>query len=83
MISTSARRHKLGSWVFPSGNHVDVYLEPDTGDGERRATCEWDSPPPLSASDKKHYLTVVLPVLAQRTQEYLERPCRRALVLFT
>jgi len=81
VISISTRRHKLGSWTFPSGNHVDVYLEPDAGDGVRQATCEWDSPPPLSVEDEGHYLAVVLPAVAKRTQEYLERPCRRALVL--
>ena len=82
MISTPPRRHQLGSWAFPSGNHVDVYLETDAGGDLRHATCAWDSPPPLSASDERHYLTVVLPALTKRAQEYLERPCRRALVLF-
>ena len=79
MISTPPRRHQLGSWAFPSGNHVDVYLETAIGD-VRQATCAWDSA--LSASDERHYLTVVLPALTKRAQEYLERPCRRALVLF-
>jgi len=35
-----------------------------------------NSPPPLSADDERHYLTVVLPAVVKRTQEYLERPCR-------
>ena len=75
-------RHKLGGWPFPSGNRVDIYLEPDIANCERRATCEWNWPPPLSREDAAHYCAVVLPELAKRVQEYLERPCRRALVLF-
>jgi hypothetical protein len=76
-------RHKLGSWTLPSKHRVDAYLEPDAGAGVRQVTCAWDEPPPLSADDERHYLAVVLPALVKRTQEYLERPCRRALVLFT
>ena len=78
-------RVRLGAWIFPSGNRAPAapaFLEPDIGDGVRPATCEWDSAPPLSASDERHYLTVVLPALVKRTQEYLEQPCRRALGLF-
>ena len=75
-------RVQLGAWTFPSGNRVDVYLEPDAGGGERHATCEWNSPPPLSADDERYYLAVVLPSLTRQAQEYLERP-GRALVLFT
>jgi hypothetical protein len=79
---SSTRRHTLGSWAFPSGNHVDVYVEGDDGGRERRATCEWDSPPPLSVADESYYLVIVLPALTRRAQEYLERP-GQAMVLFT
>ena len=76
-----SERVRLGKWGFPGGNNVTAFLEPDAGDGVRHATSEWDSPPPLGASDERHYLTVVLPALTRRAQEYLERP-GRALVLF-
>jgi len=75
-------RVRLGVWVFPSGNRTTAFLEPDTGNGVRQATCEWDSPPPLSVADESYYLVIVLPALTKRAQEYLERP-ERALVLFT
>ena len=71
-----AGRVKLGSWTCPSGNSLDVYLEPDVGDGLRHATLEWDSPPPLDDADLIHYLGVVLPALSQRAQEYLGAPGR-------
>ncbi len=74
-------RVRIGTWTFPSGNHADVYLAPDPGDGARRATCEWASAPPLSVEDEWHYLAVVLPALTRQAQEYLERP-GRAMVLF-
>jgi hypothetical protein len=75
-------RYRLGRWVFPSGNFLDAYVEPDDGARERRATCEWESPPPLSVADESYYLVIVLPALTRRAQEYLERP-GRAMVLFT
>jgi hypothetical protein len=79
-VSTTSR-HGLGRWVFPSGNCLDAYLEPDAGDGVRHATCEWDSPPPLSVADESYYRVIVLPALTKRAQEFLERP-GPALVLF-
>ena len=74
-------RIRLGSWAFPTGNRVEVYLESDAGSGWRQATCEWDSPPPLTAADELHYLTLVLPALTRRAQEYLETPGPALVVL--
>ena len=74
-------RTKLGSWTCPSGNSVDAFMEPDTGDGLRRATLAWDTPPPLCVADLLYYLAVILPALTRRVQEYLERPCRAAVVV--
>jgi len=67
-------RAPLGSWTCPSGNSVDVYLEPDSGDGVRHVTLGWDTPPPLCEADLVYYLAVILPAVTRRAQEYLERP---------
>jgi hypothetical protein len=74
-------RVRLGSWTCPSGNNVVAFVEPDTGDGVRHATLAWDTPPPLGEADLVFYLAVVLPAVTRRIQEYLERPCRAAMVL--
>lgn len=74
-------RVKLGSWRCPSGNSVNAFLEPDTGEGVRRATLEWDTPPPLCVADLVYYLAVILPTVTRRAQEYFERPCRAAVVV--
>jgi hypothetical protein len=53
------RRRYLGSWVLPSGNSCDVYLELTTG----ALACEWDTPPSpaWSPGDRAHYETVTFP----------------------
>jgi len=74
-------RTKLGSWVCPSGNGVDVFLEPASGEDIRRVMCAWDTAPPLSEVDYVYYSALILPTIVRRVQEYLERPCRAAVVV--
>lgn len=81
VLPQTCARPKLGSWVCPSGNSVDGFLESDSGEGVRRATCEWDSAPPLSEVDYVYYSALILPTIVRRVQEYLERPCRAAVVV--
>ncbi len=69
-----AARVKLGDWRCPSGNSVDVFLEPDAGGRVRQITLEWDTPPPLVAVDHRYYLLEILPGLTNRARKYLERP---------
>ena len=66
-------RVRLGSWGYPSGNSVDVYLEPGDRAGVRHLALEWDDPPPLCTADLVHYLVVILPAVARRSAEYLEK----------
>lgn len=70
----SAGRHRLGCWRFPSGNSVDVFLEPNGAAPLRVISFEWDSPPPLRPRDARFYEHVVLPRVIRLLGEYLERP---------
>ncbi len=69
----------LGSWRFPSGNSLDATIK-TTADGAHLIACAWDTPPPLSASDRVHYHAVVLPQILELAAEYLEKPGAMALV---
>ena len=62
----------LGAWRFPSGNSVDVFLEPGAGT-LRAVTLQWESPPPLRAADLRFYDLVVLPKVTRLLGEYLEK----------
>jgi hypothetical protein len=73
-------RHLLGAWDCPSGNNVEAWITthgPDLGE----ITMAWDTPPPLRAEDELYYVGVIRPAVIRLAAEYLERPCRRALVL--
>jgi hypothetical protein len=72
------RWHPLGIWTCPSGNSVDVFI--DGTDAVRALTCKWDTFP-LSREERCHYTAVILPAIIRRAAEFLERPCRRALVV--
>lgn len=74
-------RMKLGSWRCPSGNGVDVFMEPDTGPGTRQLTLEWDTPPPLEPADEAYYLTVIQPAVARLVSEYTERTGRILVIM--
>jgi hypothetical protein len=56
-----APRRYLGSWVLPSGNSANVYLDLASG----RIACEWDKPPSPSwpASDVEHWERVTFPAI--------------------
>ncbi len=57
-MSGPARRY-LGSWVLPSGNSVDVYLDlPGSG-----LSCAWDDPPSPAwpRADVDHWEAVTFP----------------------
>lgn len=69
-------RIRLGDWICPSGNSVDVYYRCGLG----RIELEWDPPPPLRPEDEVFYLAVVQPAIIRLVQEYTERP-GRALVI--
>lgn len=51
-------RRYLGSWTLPSGNSVDVYLDPS-----HRLECGWDRPPSPAwpAEDVEHWHEVTFP----------------------
>jgi hypothetical protein len=71
-------RTKLGSWTLLTGNSCDVYL---AGDGDlRQITCKWDRFP-LSPEETVFYVLEILPALTRHAMEYLEKPCRRAMVV--
>ena len=49
----------IGTWYFPSGNSVDVYV---WRDGLAFHTLHlWDSGPPLTPADEGYYRDVVRP----------------------
>lgn len=73
-------RLPLGAWDFPSGNRVEVSLEPAGEDGIRKLRCEWLRWPP-SRRDREHYQEVVAPAILGRVCEYLEIPLSKALLL--
>ena len=50
----------LGSWVCPSGNSVDVFVDQDAL-GRYHTWHYWDQPPPLLPADRTYYLTVIRP----------------------
>jgi hypothetical protein len=80
LASAGVKRHRLGSWDCPTGNNVVGYITTHALDvGEIRMA--WDSPPPLSTSDYAYYTATILPAVIALAAEYLERPCRRALVV--
>ncbi len=64
----SRGRLKLGSWVCPSGNSVDVYLHHDAA-GRYHAWFYWDQPPPLLPADRAYYLAVIRPAVIRQLQE--------------
>jgi len=74
-----AARVLLGSWRCRGGNSVHAFILAD-GDPVRRVELEWDAPPPLSGTVFVGYITLILPAMRKRAQEYLERQ-RRALVV--
>jgi hypothetical protein len=74
-------RVKLGSWRCPSGNGVDVSIEPDTGPGTRQLTLAWDTPPPLTPTDEAYYLAVIQPAVARLVSEYTERTGRILVIM--
>ena len=69
-------RIKLGSWVCPSGNSVDVYVDtrPDST-GVYHTWLFWDEPPPLRLQDHNYYLGVILPEVMRLAQEVTGRHC--------
>ncbi len=74
-----SRPPRLGGWMCPSGNSVDVYLL--AGDGSlRHVMFEWDAPPPLIVADELYYIGIILPAVTRRVQEYLEKPGRALVV---
>jgi hypothetical protein len=67
-------RVKLGSWICPSGNSVDVFFRRDaTNAGLDYVDHEWDEPPPLRPEDQVYYIAVVRPAVIRLIQEYTER----------
>jgi len=67
-------RVQIGSWTCRSGNNLEVYLDDAGADGVRPLIAQWDTPPPLSPSDQIDYDIRILPAIARRVQEYLEKP---------
>ncbi len=61
-------RVRLGSWVCPSGNSLNVYLTLDES-GKYDLWLYWDQPPPLLPEDRAYYLAVVRPEVIRRFQE--------------
>jgi hypothetical protein len=64
--------HRIGSWVCPSGNSVDVDLVV-LGESVARLDFAWDDPPPLLPDDARFYRVVILPAVTRRVAEYTER----------
>jgi hypothetical protein len=58
---------KLGSWVCPSGNSVDVYLDQDAM-GRYHVLFFWDEPPPFLPEDRTYYFAVIRPEVIQRSR---------------
>lgn len=58
-MTPRTKRRLLGSWVLPSGNSANVYLDLKT----HRVDCEWDHPPSPAwpAEDVVHYRAVTWP----------------------
>jgi hypothetical protein len=81
-VEVVSARVRLGSWRLPSGNAVDVFLEPPATDGVRDVTFEWNSAPPLCQDDELCYFTIIQPAVVRRVREYLELPVRAAVVAF-
>ncbi len=55
-------RRYLGSWVLPSGNSADVYLDPT-----QRLECQWDRPPSPAwpAEDIEHWRAATFPEIVR------------------
>jgi hypothetical protein len=71
--------HRIGSWICPSGNSVDVDLV-IVSDSVAQLNFAWDDPPPLSRPDELYYRAVILPSVTRRVQEYTERTGRTLVV---
>jgi hypothetical protein len=69
----------LGAWTCPSGNSCNVYFRRERP-GVEHLEFEWDRMP-LSPTDQIHYLGRLLPRIAQRLAEYLEKPVGRTVVV--
>ncbi len=60
-------RIKLGSWVCPTGNSVDVYTDPlPDAAGVYHTWLYWDQPPPLLPEDRAYYLAVIRPEIIRQ-----------------
>ncbi len=70
----------LGTWDFPSGNRLAVFLQSENGNSVGRLRCAWSRFPP-SRKDRQHYAEIVAPEIYQRVQEYLEVPADKMLVI--
>ena len=53
-------REHLGTWGLPSGGEMDLYLE-----GRGAPVCEWPQFP-LCEANRRHYLQVIVPDMAER-----------------
>jgi hypothetical protein len=67
--------HRLGSWVCPSGNSVDVDLLV-VDDTLGHLLFAWDDPPPLSRPDGLFYRAVIIPAVTRLVAEYSEQTGR-------
>jgi hypothetical protein len=75
-------RHRLGDWTCPSGNNVEAWLE-TRGNRQAEIRLAWDVPPPLNHEDEAFYIALIRPQVIRLAAEYLEEPCRKALVITT
>jgi hypothetical protein len=63
----------LATWRCPSGNGVDVSLDPAAKYPEQAVFCTWDREPPYWApDDAAYYAEVIRPEIRRRVREYLE-----------
>ncbi len=60
-VFAGQQRVKLGTWVCPSGNSVDAYLDQDAT-GRYHAWLFWDEPPPLRPEDRVCQIPPAKPV---------------------
>lgn len=66
---------RLGSWVCPSGNSVDVFSR-RSRDGVLHADFQWDEPPPLRPVDQRYYSSVIVPAVTRLVQSLIGHPGR-------
>ncbi len=69
-LRVGKKRLPMGRWVCPSGNHVEVSLDPvPRPDGTFYVWYAWDEAPPLLPQDREYYLDVIRPALERRFEE--------------